>query len=67
MDIQLGDLVQMRKKHPCGSDRWSVFRVGADIKIRCLGCGRIVMLERADFEKRLKKILERKSDGETSE
>lgn len=56
MDISLGDIVQMRKKHPCGSDQWMVIRVGADIKIRCHGCGRIVMLERADFEKRLKKI-----------
>lgn len=57
MDIQLNDLVKMRKTHPCGSDTWTVIRVGADIKIRCTGCGRIVMLDRADFEKRLKKII----------
>ena len=49
----------MRKPHPCGSDVWTVIRVGADIKIRCLGCGRIVMLDRPVFEKRLKKILSR--------
>jgi hypothetical protein len=59
MDIRLKDLVKMRKPHPCGSDEWTVIRVGADIKIRCSGCGRIVMLERPIFEKRLKKILSR--------
>ncbi len=56
-ELLLGDLVQMRKKHPCGSDRWTVIRVGADIKIRCEGCGRIVMMDRAEFVKRVKKIL----------
>ncbi len=59
MDIHLGDQVKMRKPHPCGSDVWTVIRVGADIKIRCQGCGRIVMLDRPVFEKRLKKILTR--------
>lgn len=59
MDIRLGDQVKMRKPHPCGSDVWTVIRVGADIKIRCAGCGRIVMLDRPVFEKRLKKILGR--------
>ena len=54
----LGDLVQMRKTHPCGSDKWTVIRVGADIKIRCSGCSRIVMMDRADFVKRRKKVLE---------
>ena len=57
-EIRLGDKVKMRKTHPCGSDEWYVIRVGADIKIKCLGCGRIVMLERADFVKRRKKVLE---------
>ena len=57
MDLRLGDLVQTKTKHPCGTDRWTIIRVGADIKIKCQGCGRIVMLERPEFEKRLKKIL----------
>lgn len=57
------DVVQMRKKHPCGGDRWTVIRVGADIKIKCQGCGRIVMLERAVFEKRLKRIIESAHSG----
>ena len=56
-ELMLGDLVQMRKTHPCGSDRWTVIRVGADIKIRCMGCSRIVMMDRADFGKRMKKVL----------
>ena len=56
-EIRLGDTVQMRKTHPCGSATWSVIRIGADIKIKCLGCGRIVMMERADFVKRRKKVL----------
>ena len=54
-ELLLGDLVQMRKTHPC--DKWTVIRVGADIKIRCSGCGRIVMMDRADFTKRMKKVL----------
>ena len=56
-ELLLGDLVQMRKTHPCGSDKWTVIRVGADIKIRCSGCGRIVMMDRADFTKRMKKVI----------
>ena len=57
-EIRVGDLVQMKKKHPCGSDRWTVTRTGADIKIRCEGCGRLVMLDRENFLKRRKKLLQ---------
>lgn len=56
-EIRLGDVVKMRKTHPCGSDEWTVIRTGADIKIRCHGCGRIVMLDRADFLRRRKRII----------
>ena len=62
MNLSLGDVVQMRKAHPCGSDRWEIIRTGADIKIKCLGCSRIVMLDRPEFEKRVKKILESKAE-----
>ncbi len=58
MLLNLGDIVKMRKSHPCGSDLWKVVYVGADIKIRCEKCGRIVMLERPVFEKRVKKIVQ---------
>ena len=56
-ELMLGDLVQMRKTHPCGSDRFTLIRVGADIKIRCLGCQRIIMLDRPTFQRRLKAVL----------
>lgn len=65
MLLNIGDRVQMRKKHPCGSDRWTVTRVGADIKIRCDLCGHVVMMGRPDFEKRLKKIVEH-AEGEAN-
>ena len=64
-EIRLDDIVQMRKLHPCGSDRWRVIRIGADIKIKCLGCGRIVMLDRSVFIKRRKKVLEQGPVPET--
>ena len=57
MQIALGDLVKMRKVHPCGSDQWVITRTGADVKIKCQGCGRVVMLDRVEFEKRVKKII----------
>ena len=56
-EIRLDDIVQMRKTHPCGSDQWRVIRIGADIKIKCLGCERIVMMERSEFVKRRKKTV----------
>ena len=58
----LGDTVQMRKPHACGTDRWTVTRVGADVKIRCTGCGRIVMLDRLAFLKAAKKIIGKESE-----
>lgn len=57
MRLEIGDLVRMRKPHPCGSDKWVVTRTGADVKIRCEGCGRVVMLDRVEFEKRVRKVL----------
>lgn len=57
MDVRVGDILLMKKKHPCGSDRFSVARIGADFRIRCVGCGREVMLERVKVEKNIKKII----------
>jgi hypothetical protein len=57
LDVQVGDIVQMRKAHPCGSDRWRVYRVGADIGVRCLGCDRRVMMVRRKFEREVKRVL----------
>jgi len=51
--FQLGDVVKMKKQHPCGSFTWEVVRMGADIKIKCTGCGRLVMLARSEFERKM--------------
>ena len=58
MLLHVGDLVKMRKPHPCGNDLWRITFVGSDIKMRCEKCERIVMLERPVFEKRVKKLVE---------
>ena len=57
-EIRLGDVIRTRKPHPCGGDVWTVTRTGADIKIKCQTCGRIVMLERDVFLKRRKALLQ---------
>ncbi len=57
MDINVGDKLLMKKKHPCGSDVFTVKRVGMDFKLCCDGCGREVMVPRAKAEKSLKKII----------
>ena len=58
MEYKLNDIVEMKKAHPCKkSTQWQIIRMGADIKIKCLGCGAVVMLSRRDFEKRLKKVI----------
>jgi hypothetical protein len=59
MDINLGDVVRLRKKHPCGGDEWQVVGLGVDIRIECLNCQRQVLLERGIFEHRVKKLLSR--------
>lgn len=56
--FELGDIVQMKKVHPCGTNKFEVIRVGADIKIKCTGCGRIVMIPRKKFIKDAKKIID---------
>ena len=59
-EYEIGTIVQMKKQHPCGSYLWEVTRLGADIKIKCQGCDRIVMLPRNKFEKDVKKVIEKK-------
>jgi hypothetical protein len=58
-DLRIGDRVQMRKKHPCGSDEWMVERLGADVGLRCLGCNRHILLARSLLAKRLKRLIAR--------
>lgn len=62
MEIRLGDVVRLRKVHPCGGFDWEVVRLGADIGIRCRTCARRVLLARTVFEKRVKEFLERGPD-----
>jgi len=59
MEIKLGDVVRLKKVHPCGSYEWRVVRLGADIGIKCLKCGRRVLLERSIFERRVKDLVSR--------
>lgn len=62
MNVELGDVVKMKKKHPCGSDLFTVTRVGMDFKLRCCGCSHEVMLPRSAAMKNIKRI-ERKIDN----
>ena len=62
--FDLGDIVEMKKTHPCGSKEWKIIRMGADIKIKCCTCSRIVMIERSKFEKDMKKVVKRAEDLE---
>ena len=61
MDVQVGDVLTMKKPHPCGSNQWEVLRTGADFKLRCCGCGHEVMVPRIKIEKNIKAY----SRGET--
>ncbi len=58
-DLQVGDVVRMRKPHPCGSTDWEVVRVGADIGLVCLRCGRRILLPRDKFRRRAKTYVRR--------
>lgn len=53
----VGDVVKMRKVHPCGGDQWEIMRTGMDFRLRCLKCGRVIMLPRPKFEKSVKEIV----------
>ena len=52
----LGDIVTLKKGHPCGENKWEIQRKGVDMKLKCLGCGRVIWISRIDFEKRVRKI-----------
>lgn len=56
-DYKLDDVVVMKKQHPCGTNEFKIIRVGADIKIKCLNCGRTIMLPRIEFNKKIKKVV----------
>ena len=57
MDVRVGDVLELKKQHPCGSKLWTVLRVGMDFKLRCQGCGHELMLPRSKVEKSIKRLL----------
>ena len=59
MDLHLHDKVELKKQHPCGSREWEVLRVGADFRLKCLGCGHQIMIARKLLEKNVKEIVEK--------
>ncbi|MCI6253652.1 DUF951 domain-containing protein [Eubacterium coprostanoligenes] len=56
MDIQIGDVLTVKKPHPCGSKEFEVLRIGADFKIKCLGCGHVVTVARSKIEKNIRSV-----------
>ncbi len=57
MDIQVGDILKMKKQHPCGSSEWEVLRVGADFRLKCTGCGHQIMIPRVKAEKNVRGVV----------
>ncbi len=58
MKYTLNSKVIMKKAHPCGTNLWEIVRLGVDIKLKCVNCGRTIMLDRLEFERKLKKVVE---------
>lgn len=58
-EFELNDIVEMKKPHPCGENKWRIIRMGMDIRIKCLGCDHSVMLPRREFERKMKKIIKK--------
>lgn len=65
MNIQVGDIVKLKKQHPCGSAEWDVLRTGIDFRIKCRGCGHMLMLPRKDIEKSIKSVISNTAEGST--
>lgn len=63
--FDLGDIVQMKKPHPCGTNEWEVIRMGMDIRIKCVHCKHSVLIPRLEFEKKMKKVLRSAAAGDT--
>lgn len=61
--FELHDVVEMKKQHPCGTNAWKIIRMGADIRIKCEGCGHSVMIARREFEKKMKKVIQKANEA----
>ena len=60
MDIRVGDILKMKKQHPCGSSEWEVLRIGADFRLKCVGCGHQIMIPRVKAEKNVRGVTREK-------
>lgn len=58
-EFAMNDIVEMKKQHPCGTNKWKIIRMGMDVRVKCLGCERSVLIPRREFSKKLKKVLEK--------
>ena len=58
---ELGDIITMKKPHACGKNEWKITRVGVDIKLKCMNCGHEIMLDRLEFEKKLRSVINEKN------
>ena len=56
MDVKVGDIIKMKKAHPCGSSEWEVLRTGIDFRLKCRGCGHMIMIPRTQAEKNIREI-----------
>ena len=63
MDVRVGDVLEMKKSHPCGSKRWKVLRIGMDFRLVCEGCGREMMIPRGRIEKSIRKIIREEEEA----
>lgn len=59
MDIQVGDILKLKKQHPCGSNQWEVLRIGMDFRLKCLGCNHQIMIPRKQVEKSTRQIIKK--------
>lgn len=55
--IEIGDIISVKKQHPCGSNEWEILRIGADIRLKCIGCGHMLMMPRSKVNSIIKKII----------
>ena len=65
--VRLGDVVKLKKPHPCGANEWEIVRVGADIGLKCRGCDRRVMLVRSEFDRRFRGFIEKAAENTVAE
>jgi len=66
MDIRIGDILHMKKSHPCGEKQWKVLRIGADFRLRCLGCGHEIMVPRFKAEKNIRTVIRQENPSTDS-